>query len=222
MVQPAEQRHNMVESQIRPSEITDRRIIRAMQLVPRELFLPEPLRPVAYLDRALDLPVGAGEPPRSELAPRVLAKLLQAANINVGDVVLDVGAATAYSSALIAHLCETVLALEENSSLSKRAGDTVAKLAIDNVAIVKGPLAAGYQKAGPYDVIIVEGAVADLPGELAAQLKEKGRLVAIVQTGSAGQVCCWSRIGDTISKQIIFDATARYLPGFEPKPVFSF
>ncbi len=221
MVDAVEQRHNMVESQVRPSDISDRRIIRAMQSIEREKFLPEALRSLAYLDGALPLPGRVGSGGRAEHAPRVLAKLMQAADISATDVILDVGAATGWSSALLATMGETVVALESDDELAQRATKALSELSIDNVAVVTGPLGDGYAKAGPYDVIMLEGSVPSPPDTLFEQLKDGGRLVAIVQSGSTGQACCWLRRGSTISKRICFDAAASFLPGFEPVVEFS-
>ena len=219
MVDAAEQRHNMVESQIRPSDITDRRVVRAMQSIAREEFLPEALRSLAYFDGELALP---GNGKRTELAPRVWAKLMQAAKLSENDVILDVGAATGYSAALLATIGETVVALEEDQELAKTATETLARLSVDNVAVIKGPLNIGYEKAGPYDVIMIEGAVSAPPETLLSQLKDGGRLVAILQTGGTGQACCWQRVGDAFSKRHCFDASAPFLPGFAPVEAFSF
>lgn len=221
MVDAEQQRHNMVESQVRPSDISDRRIIRAMQSVAREKFLPEALRSLAYLDGALALPGRAGSPLRSEHAPRVMAKLIQAADINATDVILDVGSATGWSSALLATLGETVVALECDELLAEQATQALSDLSIDNVAVVTGPLAAGYAKAGPYDVIMLQGAIASPPQTLFEQLKDGGRLVAILQNGSIGQACCWQRRGTTLSSRVCFDASASFLPGFDPVVEFS-
>lgn len=222
MADPAEQRRNMVESQIRPSDITDRRIIRAMQKIEREKFLPEALVPLAYGDGALRLPAAPGQPERSELAPRVFAKLIQMASINEKDVVLDVGAATGYSSAVLASLAETVLALEEEPFLADRATQTIADLGLDNIVVIPGPLRQGYPSSGPYDVIVVEGAITREPEALLSQLKNGGRMVAILGSGTVGQAVCWSRHGETVSKHVGFDASGDVLPGFAAESVFVF
>lgn len=221
MVDAREQRHNMVESQIRPSDISDRRIPHAMRKIEREKFLPEELQSLAYLDGPLALTGRIGSKARVEHAPRVLAKLMQAANISPTDVILDVGAATGWSAALLAQLGETVVALECDSELADKAGVALSQQAIDNVAVVSGPLKQGYAKAGPYDVIVLEGAISDQPDVLLAQLKDGGRLVAVVDAKGMGQACCWQRQGETLAKRICFDATATLLPGFEPVEAFS-
>jgi len=222
MVDAGVQRRNMVESQVRPSEISDRRIPRAMESIEREKFLPEALQSLAYLDRSLTLPGRAGSIARSEHAPRILAKLMQAANIQATDVILDVGSASGWSSALLAQIGETVVALECDRDLADRASAMLSQQAIDNVAVVVGPLAEGYPKAGPYDVIVLQGATADAPQTLFEQLKDGGRLVAVVRGSGLGQACCWQRHGTTLAKRICFDANADFLPGFEPVEAFTF
>lgn len=222
MVDATEQRQNMVASQVRPSEISDRRIIRAMEEIPREAFLPQSLSALAYADAGVPLRTKAGEAPRFELAPRVLAKLVQAADIDETDVVLAVAAGSGYGAAVIAQLCETVIALEEQANLAQTASDTMSDLGIDTVAVVTGPLEAGYEKSGLYDVIVVQGGVGAAPETLLSQLQDGGRLVAILQDGSGvGQACCWRSSGATYSKRVCFDASAHVLPAFARVPQFS-
>jgi protein-L-isoaspartate(D-aspartate) O-methyltransferase len=221
MVDSAQQRLNMVESQVRPSDVTDRRIIRAMLNVAREEFVPDTFASLAYSDVALTLQAEPGTPPRKMLSPRVLAKLLQAADLKAHDVVLDVGCATGYTPALLSGIVETVVALDEENKFVAAATETLAARSADNVAVVQGPLINGYPDAGPFDVIIVEGAVADQPTHLIKQLKDGGRLVAILRTGPGGKVCRWQAAGDHIAETVLFDATADLLPGFETQPVFT-
>ena len=218
------QRRNMVESQVRPSDITDRRIPRAMGAIPREAFIAPARRTLAYVD--IDLPVdgtsavhGTG---RALLAPRTLAKLIQLAQIEASDLVLDIGCATGYSAAILARLGQTVVALEADPGLAAEATRTLQSLGADNVAVVEGELAAGYPGEGPYDVIVVEGAVAELPETLLAQLKDGGRLVAILAERGTGRGAVWRRTGGTIAHRDAFDATGPLLPGFDKKPGFVF
>lgn len=218
-----QQRLNMVESQIRPSNITDRRIIRAMARLPREQFLTEAARTLAYHDGPLTLAASTvDEAERFELAPRDLARLIHEADILATDMVLDVGAASGYSSAVLASLCDTVIGLEESGTLANRAGETLSALSIDNAAIVTGPLAEGYTSSGPYDVIVIEGAVAELPTPLFKQLKDGGRLVGIQAEDHIGRACCWRKIGGSVSRRVCFEAFAPVLPGFERAKEFSF
>jgi protein-L-isoaspartate(D-aspartate) O-methyltransferase len=216
------QRQNMVESQVRPSDVTDRRIPRAMGAVPREAFISPGRRSLAYLD--IDLPVdttgGAGG--RVILAPRTFAKLLQLAAIEPADLVLDVGCASGYSAAILGRLAQTVVALESDGGLAESATRVLQSLGADNVAVVHADLAAGYPSEGPFDAIVVEGAVASAPEALLGQLKDGGRLVAIVSDGRSGRAVAYQRTGETVSERDGFDAMAPFLPGFAPIHRFVF
>ncbi|MFV0368659.1 MAG: protein-L-isoaspartate O-methyltransferase family protein [Hyphomicrobiaceae bacterium] len=220
MVDVALQRKNMVESQVRPSDITDRQILNALSDVPREAFLPTALKSIAYIDESLPLSKAeSGSPARGMMAPRTFAKLLQYAAIEQGDVVLDVGAMTGYSAAVIARLAQTVVALEENTVLAETATKTLEQLGVDNAAVVTGDLAVGYPLEGPYDAIVIEGAVEEIPAGLLDQLKEGGRLVAI-EAGLPSAGVVWTRFGRNFDRRIAFQATAPAVPGFEKKKEF--
>jgi protein-L-isoaspartate(D-aspartate) O-methyltransferase len=221
----ATQRTNMVESQVRPSDVTDRRIIRAMAAVPREQFVPAALRDVAYMDADVPLTANSGHR-RMLIAPRVFAKLAQLAEIGADDTVLDVGAATGYSSAILARLAKSVVALECDETLAAAARNAISSLAVANVDVVSGDLAAGHPQAGPYDAIIVEGAVIDAPETLLEQLKDGGRLVAVRRASptqdSLGKAVVWRRKEGTLGAGAAFDAAAPLLPGFEKAMAFAF
>lgn len=211
----AEQRTNMVESQIRPSDVTDRRIIRAMLEIPREEFVPTSQRPFAYIDDLVPVNrTGPGTVPRALLAPRTLAKLIQLAEIADTDVVLTVGAATGYAAALISRLAETVVALEEDAEFAETAGRLMEQLSCDNVAVVTGRLIDGYPDEGPYDAIFVDGRVEDMPPVLLDQLKDGGRLVAVEGEATFARATIWRRVGANFDAQEAFAASAPLLPGF--------
>ncbi len=217
------QRQNMVESQVRPSDVTDRRIPRAMAVVPREAFVPASCKSIAYAD--IELPAGAPGPggnQRMLLAPRTFAKLLQLAAVEPTDLVLDVGCASGYSSAILGKLAQTVVALECDPALAQEAARVLQALGSDNVAVVQGPLETGYPAEGPFDVIVLEGAAAAVPDALLDQLKDGGRLVAIVSDGRTGRANLWRRTGGTVSAGDGFDAAAPFLPGFGPTRRFVF
>jgi protein-L-isoaspartate(D-aspartate) O-methyltransferase len=145
-------RTNMVESQIRPNKVTDPRLIEALESLPREDFVPEALRSVAYVDRSLKV----GEE-RCILDPMIFARLVQAADPQPSDLVLDIACASGYSSAVLACLAGTVVAVESDASLVEAANAVLTKLGIDNAVVVEGDLSSGYAKQGPYDVILING-----------------------------------------------------------------
>jgi protein-L-isoaspartate(D-aspartate) O-methyltransferase len=211
-------RRTMVESQIRPVDVTDTRVLDAFLKVPRETFLPESKRALAYLD--MDLALTSGRPPRSLLQPMVLARLLQAVEIGPTDRVLDVGAATGYSSAVLAHLCAEVVALECDEPLAEVARRTLGDVA--NAGVVTGPLESGHAPGAPYDVIVLEGAVETVPSTLLDQLGEEGRLVAVIGFGRSGRASLFVKVADDVSRRIVFDILAPPLPGFVKPPAFSF
>jgi protein-L-isoaspartate(D-aspartate) O-methyltransferase len=221
MIDHATQRLNMVESQVRPSDVTDRRITRAMRDIPREEFVPGPLKSIAYVDEHLKVADGGGRQ-RYILAPRLLAKLIQALSIETDGLVLDIGPASGYSTALLARLGQTVIALEEDPRLAERAQATLTAVGTDNAVVVTGPMRAGAPDEGPYDAILLNGAIASAPPALLDQLKDGGRLAAIYVEGGVGRAALWVRHGMTFDRRTIFDAHAPYLPGFEPEVGFRF
>jgi protein-L-isoaspartate(D-aspartate) O-methyltransferase len=211
-------RLNMVDSQIRPNKVSDPAIIEAMLAVPRERFVPETLRGVAYVDE--DIPLGGG---RYLMEPMVLGRLLQIAAIRRGDAVLDVGCGPGYASAVMARLARSVVALEEDPTLVRRARALVAELGLSNVTVVEGKLAAGCPARAPYDVILFSGAVAAIPPTIAGQLANGGRLVAVVQVGPGiGKAVLMTRVDDVFGQRIAFDAGTPLLPGFDAQPGFVF
>lgn len=221
MVDVAVQRANMVENQVRPSDVTDRRILSAMQEIPREHFVPPKLVSLAYMDEDVPLNTSAqGAESRWLLAPRVLAKLLQLANIGEGDRVLDVGLGTGYSAALLSKVASSVVALESDASLASEATKTLKGLAIDNVDIITGDLAAGCPDHAPFDVVVLGGAIDVRPDALLDQLSDGGRLVAVVRQDGLGKAVIWRRLGRSFDRWIVFDAAAKPLPGFQLAPQF--
>ena len=211
-------RHTMVESQLRTNEVSEPRLIEALEAVPREAFVPEPLRGIAYVDEDLEV-----APARFLMEPRVLALLLQAANLDPADVVLDVGCLSGYSTALFARLADTVVGLESDADLARRADELMSTLGVDNAAVVTGPLAEGYAKQAPYNVILVGGAVPEVPAALIDQLAEGGRLLTILRpSGAVGHAALMLRRHGQVSTRVLFDAAVPALPGFERKPGFVF
>ncbi|MFP4005080.1 MAG: protein-L-isoaspartate O-methyltransferase family protein [Alphaproteobacteria bacterium] len=207
----------MVESQVRTNDVTDRRIIEAMETLPRERFVPRSLRPLAYMGAPLEAAEG-----RFLLDPRTLSKLIQAADIEPDELVLDVGCATGYSTAVLAHLAETVVGLEADQGLAEEATRLLTDLGIDNTAVITGDLAAGAPSQGPFDVIFINGGVEAVPESLTSQLKEGGRLAAVILGRRIGKAHIFLRTEDVVSSRIEFDATPPALPGFERAEAFTF
>ena len=214
----AQARSNMIDSQLRTNKVTDTGVLDAFAAVPRERFLPEARAGVAYIDEDLEVAPG-----RYLMEPMVLARLLQAARIEATDMVLDVGCTTGYSSAVLARLADTVVALESDPALCERANQTLQDLGIDNAVVVTGDLTAGYEKQAPYDVILLGGAVAELPEAILSQLSEGGRLVTVMATQAhLGQAVLVRRNAGQASRRVLFDAAVRELPGFAAAPGFVF
>jgi len=227
MVDFERQRLTMVETQIRPNEVTETRLLAALRALPRERFVPPRLRTLAYMDEGIEVfPSIDGAPARFLLAPMVLARLVQLAAIAPQDTVLDIGCATGYSTAVLAQLGRTVVGLEPQPELAQAARAILPDVGIANAEIVEGPLAQGRPEMGPYDVILVNGALPELPETLVAQMNEGGRLAVILSaganSGSQGKAYLFVKVGGEMSGVPHFDAGARPLPGFLPEPSFRF
>lgn len=208
---------HMIDCQLRPNEVNDERVIDAISAIPRDLFVPKAKRSVAYVDE--DIEVGEG---RFLLEPRVFARLLMAADVQPSDIVLDIGCATGYSSAVLAQLAEAVVAVEENETLADQAEKKLAEQDAMNVAVVTCTMCDGVAKQGPYDVIFIQGAVADVPKALIKQLKAGGRLVCVKLEGGVGRAHIIRKSDDGVVGQNLFDANVMTLPGFEKQQGFVF
>jgi len=216
MTEFAAARAHMIESQLRPNKVIDRRVLSAFAAIRREAFVPAHLRVVAYIDE--DLPLGGG---RYLMEPMVAARLLQAAAIERTDTVLVIGAGWGCEAALAALLARSVVALEEDPELARRARAALVDHAIASVSVVEGPLPQGYRQRAPYDVILLCGAVAEVPPEIISQLAEGGRLLAVIQAVSEiGRATLFTRTGGVVAGRVLFDTATAPLPGFSPKPAF--
>lgn len=213
----ARARRNMIEAQVRANRVTDPLVIDAMSLVPRERFVPGPLRGIAYIDE--DLNLGNG---RHLLEPMVFARMLQAAEVRPNDAVLDVGCGSGYSAAVLARMVMSVVALEADPDLARAAERTLLDLGVDNVAVVAGDMAAGLPNQAPFDLIVLEGAVPEIPDALEAQLAEGGRLVGVVAGQHVGHAMLLTREGGSVGRRELFDAMVPMLPGFSRDAVFEF
>jgi protein-L-isoaspartate(D-aspartate) O-methyltransferase len=218
MFDTATARRMMVDGQVRTADVTNLDLIAAMLAVPREQFVPPSLAGQAYLDS--DIPLGAG---RALLKPMVLAKLIQGARVSASDHVLDVGCGTGYSSAVLSHLVGSVVALEEDTTLARRAqGALSAGHGAANVTVAIGPLTAGWPAAAPYDLILLDGATEITPEVLGRQLKPDGRMACVLGRAQTGKAMIYRMIEGHLVGRPIFDAAAPLLPGFAATPTFVF
>jgi protein-L-isoaspartate(D-aspartate) O-methyltransferase len=219
----AAQRLTMVESQLRPNEVSDTRLLAAMRELPRELFVPPRVRSLAYIDEAIEIfPSVDGAPARYLLAPMVLARLVQLAAVGPDDSVLDVGCGTGYSTGVLARLGRKVVGLEPEPELADAARRALRQVGAEKAEIVEGPLPRGYKRGAPYDVILLNGSVPEPPEPLIEQLEEGGRLAAVLAKGIQGRAYLFVKIAGEASGLPHFDAGARSLPGFHPAPAFVF
>lgn len=209
----------MVEGQLRPNKVTDPVVLDAFKSLPREKFVPEAMRGAAYVDE--DLPLGNG---RFLMEPMVLARLLQSAELRPNYSALEIGSATGYGAAVLAKAVHKVVALESEAALAKQARVNLGDAGIAGVSVMEGPFELGYPQRGPYDVILISGAVAAIPATISDQLSSNGVILAVLKPEGSfmGQAVLMERADGVISKRILFDAGTPILPGFASVPAFSF
>lgn len=213
----------MVESQIRPNGVRDPSLLDAFAVIPRELFVRPDQKPLAYMDGAIAVvPAKGDRPARALLPPMILAKMLELAAPQLHERALDVGGVTGYSAAILARLCKDVHALETDDVLAADMKKRLEAVAAGSVRVHAGPLEKGVDEAKPFDVVILNGAVAEEPEGLFPQLAEGGRLLAIVRKGWLGRAFLFTKNAGAVSGRPVFDAGADVLPGFEVKPQFVF
>lgn len=206
----------MVDTQVRPSDVTKFTIIEAMLAIPREAYVPAAMREAAYMGE--NLAIGAG---RVMLEPRTLAKMLDALDIQPSDVVLDLGCGLGYSTAVIARFADAVVAIEEDAGMAAQAQTLLADQGVDNAAVLQGALAFGAAKHGPYDVITIQGGVETVPDLLLEQLKEGGRIVCIFMESALGVVRTGYKRDGKVTWRYVFNAGAPVLSGFASGRVFA-
>jgi protein-L-isoaspartate(D-aspartate) O-methyltransferase len=214
-------RQKMVDGQVRPSDVTDQRILDAMLAVPREAFVPESARALAYLDLDLDVSE-AGGAKRFLIKPVVIAKMLQAAEIIETDTILVVGCATGYAAAIAAKLGSRVTATESDGALAAKASDVLAKLGSSNVTVKTAAAADGDEADAPYDVIVLAGATEIVPDRLYRQLRDGGRLVGVFGMSRPPRAMIITHSHADFGDRALFDAVAPILPGLERPPAFVF
>lgn len=212
----AQRRTFMVDTQIRPADVTKFPIIDAMLAVPREVYTPRDRREAAYVGENLEFAPG-----RVMLEPRTLAKMLDGLNITGGELVLDIGAGYGYSAAVIARMAEAVVAVEDDADRVSEAQGALSENGSDGVIMHEAALEAGAPEHGPYDVIVIEGGIEQLPEAIAGQLKEGGRIAALFMEGQLGTVRIGYKQNGVISWRFAFNAAAPVLPGYQTSAEFA-
>ena len=214
----AKMRQIMVDSQIRPDDVTNPDIVSAFLTTPREAFVPKSEQPVAYAEYEIETSDG-----RALWTPRDLAKMIKALDPEPSSIALVIGAGAGYETALLAQLCETVIALEEDENLVDEMTQRFASLGIDRAVAVQGDLKKGLPDQGPFDIIFVPGMIEQAPETWFDQLAEGGRLGLAVPVGrDLGRGRVYTRSGGVTAYRDAFDACPPRMPGFEKKPSFSF
>lgn len=216
----AKARLQMVDSQIRPNDVSNYAVLEAFGSVHREDFVAQSARSLAYIDE--DILVHDGNHPRYLMEPMSMARLVQMAGLTEDDIVLDIGCATGYSSAILSRLCNSVVAIECEEDLVQRASVTLTEGGYDNVAVIASKLEAGCAAEGPYDVIFIGGSVDVLPKAIGEQLKPGGRLVVVEGRGNSGQARLYVKHDDTLFGRTEFNCAVKPLPGFEAEEAFVF
>ncbi|MDG3578661.1 protein-L-isoaspartate O-methyltransferase [Rhizobium sp. YJ-22] len=216
-------RTKMVDNQIRTTDVTSHSILTAFLSVPREAFVPDRLKPLAYIDTDMEvLPAASGQPPRYVMQASPLAKLLQLAGVTRDDSVLVVGSAEGYAAAVLSLVAGSVVALESDEALAAHSAQTLASLGYANVSVVRGDLEQGNRAGAPYDLIFVNGAVEEIPSALLDQLAERGRLVAVEGYGNASRAVVVTRERGAFSEAYYFNTAVKPLPGFRKAKEFVF
>jgi protein-L-isoaspartate(D-aspartate) O-methyltransferase len=211
------QRIKMVDGQLRTTDVTGHALLNAFLEVPREMFVPESKRELAYLDA--DIEVG---PSRFLMEPSPLAKLISMAEVGSGDKVLLIGCDTGYAAALVSKLASQVIAIESDAELASQASANLSALGILNVEVVHAALDNGCSKSGPYEVILFGGSVGSVPSALFAQMKDGGRLAVVETKGALGAARLYVKRGADVSSRFGFNTMVRPLPGFMKQPEFVF
>ncbi|MDQ0320182.1 protein-L-isoaspartate(D-aspartate) O-methyltransferase [Pararhizobium capsulatum DSM 1112] len=216
-------RTKMVDNQIRTTDVTSHTVLSAFLSVPRESFVPAKLKPLAYIDTDIALESEDGAPTgRYLMEPSPLAKLLQLAAVTPEDSVLEIGCGTGYVSALLSQLAGKVVSLESDPSLATQASAALDALGCANVTVVNGDLEKGHAAGAPYDLIFINGAVEAIPASIFDQLKNGGRLVAVVGFGNASQARLYVHENGNTSERLGFNTSVRPLPGFRLAREFVF
>lgn len=212
-------RQTMVDCQIRPTKVTDPRVLEVFGTIPREAFVGKHQRAIAYVDEDLPLPGG-----RCMMEPMVLARLIQALDVRDTHNTLVIAGATGYGTAVLSRLAASVISVETRSQMVDKAQETLVSIGVDNAVMIKSRLTDGYANDGPYDRILVEGAVETMPDRVLNQLSSDGVLAAIwrPQGSAVGVASLWSHAGGGFNRKSLFDAQVPLLDEFRSKREFVF
>lgn len=216
MTDYAARREMMVDTQVRPSDVTKFPIIEAMLTVPREKFVPRSMREAAYMDGNIDL--GRG---RCILEPRTFGKMLDALELGASDMVLDIGIGFGYSAAVLARMTQVVVGVESDADMAQEAQSILSESDADNVIVHEGPLEGGAPEHGPYDAIILQGGAQDIPEGLINQLKDGGRMAVLFMDGELGEVRIGHKIDGTMNWRRSFNAAAPVMSGYGKQSSFA-
>ncbi len=214
-------RRNMVDTQLRTYDVNSKRLLDAVEMVGREHYVPADVAGLAYADQSVTIVAGEGVT-RPLLQPMVLARMIQAADVQPGETVLSVAGGTGYGSAVMAAMGASVTHLESSDLMASLARRALLADGVQSIPVTTGNLANGPEAGGPFDVILIEGSIDSDPVRLLGRLTDGGRLVAVLGRGRAGRVMVFQRAGDTIGRRNVFDASAASLSAFQPAPGFNF
>ena len=216
-IEQSAMRQKMIDGQLLPNNVTDNSVVEAISKVNRQVFVPKSRNGVAYLDKNIQI-----SDDRYLMEPMTFAKLLNAGEIKYDDLILDIAPGTGYSSAVLSNLVEAVVAIEEDDTLAKLATENLASENCDNVAVINGAHKLGLAKQGPYDLILINGMVDEIPEELLKQLTKNGRLLCILNQQGIGRAVLVTYINAVMGVRILFDASAAKLNGFAKTKEFQF
>jgi protein-L-isoaspartate(D-aspartate) O-methyltransferase len=208
-------RAQMIESQLRPNGISDEWLIAAMAQIPRELFVPPARRSLAYMDEHIEISAASKTgKPRCLISPMTLARMVQLLSLQEDQTVLDVGIGTGYSTAILASIAKSVIALEQNAELAEKASANLAKLGFANAKVILAEPSGGHLADAPYDAICINGRIPREPLQLLAQLKKHGRLTAVLGDEQVANIALFMRNG-AYGVRYPFNSSAPDLPGFD-------
>jgi len=215
-------RQNMVDNQIRTNHVTNNNIISAMTVLPRERFVPESLTEIAYVDTAIQVANG-----RHIVAPMVLARLIQEANVSSDDLVQVIGCGTGYAAAILSNMSKAVVLVEDQPEVCDKAEALFIELGIDNVLVFKTDLVNGCKKQAPFNIIIICGAVEEIPINLVNQLLEGGRIITMILASEGvsyptTKATILTKYNGKLVEKEVFEVNTPKIKSFNKDKVFKF